>query len=47
MRAQAVRPVRGGYLIGLLGVLVLRDRPRPVQQVGLGLALAAIVLITR
>jgi len=31
----------------LLGVLVLRDRPRPVQQLGLGLALAAIVLITR
>ncbi|NOT32526.1 MAG: DMT family transporter, partial [Planctomycetes bacterium] len=31
----------------LLGVLVLRDRPRPVQQLGLGFALAAIVLITR
>ncbi len=31
----------------LFGVLVLRDRPRPVQQLGLGLALAAIVLITR
>jgi len=31
----------------LLGVLVLRDRPRPLQQLALGLALCAIVLITR
>ena len=31
----------------ILGVLVLRDRPRPVQQLGLGLALGAIVLISR
>ncbi len=31
----------------LLGVLFLRDRPRPVQQLGLALALGAIVLITR
>lgn len=31
----------------LLGVLVLRDRPRFAQQLGLALALVAIVLITR
>jgi uncharacterized membrane protein len=31
----------------LLGVAVLRDRPRPLQQLGLVLALGAIVLITR
>jgi drug/metabolite transporter (DMT)-like permease len=31
----------------LLGVLFLRDRPRLVQQLGLVLALGAIVLITR
>lgn len=31
----------------LCGVLVLGDRPRPIQQAGLVLALAAIALITR
>lgn len=31
----------------LIGVVFLRDRPRPVQQLGLVLALGAIVLITR
>ena len=31
----------------LLGVVFLRDRPRPAQQLGLVLALGAIVLITR
>jgi drug/metabolite transporter (DMT)-like permease len=31
----------------LLGVVVLRERPRPVQQLGLGMALVAIFLITR
>jgi uncharacterized membrane protein len=31
----------------LLGIVFLRDRPRPVQQLGLALALGAIVLITR
>jgi len=31
----------------LLAVVFLRDRPRPVQQFGLALALGAIVLITR
>lgn len=30
----------------LCGVVVLRDRPRPVQQAGLALALVAIALIT-